>query len=149
MFLTRCSRKFFGKTRVGTFYFYKMSTADNTVTQLNAETVLTNELQITGNFVLKGVVVVTPKSGNRIKIGTVSPGVIIAPNGPLHDVTIIFPEQVSDGQIMFISFTQDVKRVHFTNGNFANKATLGPSVSAGDSITLFYHGDTGKWFKLA
>lgn len=119
------------------------------VNTLAANALSTSELSINGNFVLRGVAVVSPKSGNKVKIGAIGHGVIVAPNGPLNDVTVIFPEKAIDGQIMFISFTQDVKKVTFTNGNFANKSTLGPVVKAGDSITLFYHEATGKWYKLA
>jgi|SRR6478609_1363870 len=108
-----------------------------------------NHLTVGGNLTLKGVAVVNPKVGNKIKIGTIAPGVIVAPKGPLDEVTIIFPSKTTDGQVMFISFTQDVKNVIFTNAKFANGSVLGPTVKAGDSITLFYHGKTDKWYKLS
>src|SRR5690349_16586932 len=115
------------------------------VKELSASTLSTSDLNVNGNFVMKGVVVVSPRSGNKIKIGAIGHGVIVAPNGPLNDVTVVFPEHPKDGQVMFISFTQDVRRVTFANGNFANKSTLGPVVKGGDSITLFFHGQTNKW----
>jgi hypothetical protein len=116
---------------------------------LSATNLHTSDLNVAGNLSLKGVAVVVPKSGNRIKIGTISPGLIVAPFTKLEEVDIIFPEKPVDGQIMFISFTQDVKKVTFSNSNFANKSTLGPVVKAGDSITLFFHSGTNKWYKLA
>ncbi len=119
------------------------------VQSLTASTVSTSDLNVTGSFVLKGVIIASPKSGTKAVVGAVSPGVIIAPHGPLTDCRIIFPERVTDGQVMFISFTQDCKKCIFSNGNFANKSVLGPVVKAGDSITLFYHGATDKWYKLA
>ena len=108
-----------------------------------------NNLTVGGNLLLKGVAVVNPKGGNKVKVGSIAPGVIIAPMAPLDEVTIIFPSVVKDGQVMFISFTQDVKNVIFTNATFANGSIIGPSVKAGDSITLFYHAKTDKWYKLS
>lgn len=116
---------------------------------LTASSVSTSDLNVSGNFVLKGVAVVSPKSGNRIKIGAIAPGIIVAPMGPLEEVTVIFPQKVTDGQVMFISFTQNVKKVSFSNGKFAANSTIGPAVKGGDSITLFYHGASDKWYKLA
>lgn len=105
-------------------------------------------LAVTGNLILKGVTVVTPKTANKIKIGTLA-GVIIAPRTALDQVTIMFPQKKTDGQVMFLSFTQDVKSVTFTNAKFANGSLLGPSVKAGDSITLFYNAEMDKWYKLS
>lgn len=106
-------------------------------------------LAIGGNLILKGVAVVTPKTANKVMIGTIAPGVIVAPSAPLDEVTLMFPKKVNDGQVMFLSFTQDVKKVNFTNAKFANGSLLGPSVKAGDSITLFYNEKTDKWYKLS
>ena len=108
-----------------------------------------NNLSLGGNLLLKGVAVVNPKTANKVKIGTIAPGVIVAPKAPLDEVTMMFPMNVQDGQVMFLSFTQDVKKVNYTNANFANGSILGPSVQAGDSITLFYHAKTDKWYKLS
>jgi len=98
---------------------------------------------------MEGVAVVTPRNRNVVKVGTISPGVIVAPQSPLDEVTIIFPQSPTDGQIMFLSFTQPINSVHFTNASFANGSLLGPSVKAGDSITLFFNAKTGKWFRLS
>jgi len=119
------------------------------VNTLHATTVATQDMNIAGNLMLKGVAVVSPKDKQKVRIGAIAPGVIVAPNGPLKEVTIIFPVNVGDGQVMFLSFTQDVDNLVFTNAKFANGSTLGPKVKAGDTITLFYHEATNKWFKLA
>lgn len=108
-----------------------------------------NHLHVSGNMVLKGVAIVSPKPGNKIRIGTVAPGVIIAPSGPLSEVTLLFPKNVADGQVMYLSFTQDVGNLIYSGANFANGSQLGPKVKAGDSITLLYDKKTDKWYKLA
>lgn len=123
--------------------------AQKIVQSVTANAIYTSELNVGGNFVLKGVTVQSPTSSTKVVIGAVSPGVIIAPKQPLNDVRIVFPKHVTDGQVMFVSFTQDVKKCTFTNANFANKSTLGPTIKAGDSITLFYHAQTDKWYKLS
>lgn len=114
----------------------------------NPSDVSASDLHLHGNLVLKGVAVVNPKSSQKVKIGTISPGVIIAPKTPLKEVDIIFPKSVTDGQIMFLSFTQDIGTVNFVNAKFANKSSLS-SVKAGDTLTLFYHEGTDKWYKLS
>ena len=120
----------------------------HTVQNLHAETLSTGDISVTGNLLMKGVTVITPEKGTYVKIGLLSPGAIIAPLTALDQVTLMFPEHSTDGQLMFISFTQDVKQVFFTNSNFANASVLGPNVKAGDNVCLFYHGKTGKWYKL-
>lgn len=112
------------------------------------EILQTEDLHVGGNIVLKGVAVVTPLSGNKIKLGSIAPGVIIAPKNSLTELEVLFPSNVTDGQLLFISFTQDVEKVVFKNAKFANKSQLGPSVKAGDSITLFYNENSDKWYKL-
>lgn len=111
--------------------------------------VSTGSLDVSGSLALKGITVVSPQSGTAVKINLVAPGVIVAPSGGLTEATLVFPSQPLDGQIVFISFTQNVGKVIFTNGKFANASTLGPVVSAGDSIVLYYNGDTSKWYKLS
>jgi hypothetical protein len=106
------------------------------------------DLHVDGNFLLKGVAVVTPKEKQKVRIGTIAPGVIVAPVGPLKQTEVIFPPRVADGQVMFISFTQNVDNVVFTNAKFANGSSLGPKVKAGDSIALFYNEASDKWYKL-
>ena len=119
------------------------------VHSLTASAVTTNSLQIGGNFLLKGISVVSPKAGSTVTLGLASPGVIIAPTGSLAAATLVFPSHPQDGQVMYISFSQDVGKLSFTNGKFANTSLLGPSAAAGDSITLFYHEASGKWYKLS
>jgi hypothetical protein len=106
-------------------------------------------LAVGGNLILKGIAVIKPKTANKVKIGTIAPGVIVAPQGPLDEVTLVFPKKVVDGQVMFLSFTQDIKNVLFTNANFANGSLIGPSVKAGDSIALIYNAETNKWYKFS
>ena len=122
------------------------------VTSLTASNVInTSDLNVAGKFVLKGVSVFSPRNSKRVKIPIMSPGMILAPYGPLEEAVFIFPESeiVADGTVMYITVLQDIKKVSFTNGNFANMSQLGPYVKAGDSITLFYHKPSDKWYKLA
>lgn len=123
--------------------------AQKLVQSLTASTLATNTLQVGGSFVLKGISIVSPKPGTVVKVGLAAPGVIIAPSGSLTEATLIFPSRPVDGQIMYISFTQDVGKLTFTNGKFANTSLLGPSAKAGDNITLYFDEKTGKWYKLA
>lgn len=116
---------------------------------LDAEVLSANNLDVTGSLNLKGITVVSPPSGSSVKLTLSAPGVIVAPSGGLAEVTLEFPAQPEDGQVMFVSFTQDVAKVKFVSGKFANVSTLGPLVSAGDSILLFYNSETGKWYKLS
>ncbi len=117
-------------------------------TNVEAQNLSANDVRVHENFLLKGIIVVSPKGGNKIQMGAISPGVIVAPSTPLNELTIIFPIHPEDGQVMFLSFTQDIKKVIFVNGNFANQSTLGPTVKAGDSIMLFFHSKTNKWYKV-
>jgi hypothetical protein len=119
------------------------------VHSLTANAVSTNNLQVGGNFNLTGITVVSPKPGSSVTLGLASPGIIVAPAGSLTAATLVFPSHPVNGQVMYISFSQDVGKLTFANGKFANTSLLGPSASAGDSITLFYHADTAKWYKLA
>ena len=96
---------------------------------------------------MKGLTVSSPPSGSSVKVNLVSPGVIIAPSGPLAEVTLIFPTTATDGQIMSITFTQDVAKLTFTNSNFAHMSVIGPAVHAGDGVTLVFHGETNKWYR--
>lgn len=121
--------------------------ANKIVQSVSANTVNTTSLNVSGNFVLKGVTIVTPLSGHKIKVGAIGTGVIIAPTTSLDEVTVLFPQNSVDGQIMFISFTQDVKNVIFANAVFAN-ASLMKTAKAGDSITLFFNQESNKWYKL-
>ena len=109
-------------------------------------------LHVSGNLFLKGVKVVSPLNGQNVSLNieTGSPGIIVAPSSPIDsNVNIVFPNLVSDGQLLFISFTQDMQNVTFSNANFANKSVLGPIVSAGDSVMLFYNGASSKWYKIS
>jgi hypothetical protein len=116
---------------------------------VEAQNVSTNNLKIGGGLVLAGMNVFSGTNiGKKIKVPCIPPGVIVAPFKPLEQATIVFPETNRDGQIMFISFTQDVGKVAFENGNFANQSSF-TSAKAGDSITLFYNEPSNKWYKLA
>ncbi len=116
---------------------------------LDTQILNANAIDIGGSLSLKGITVVSPASGSNVKISVAAPGVIVAPSGGLSDVALQFPSNPSDGQVIFVSFTQDAAKVTFTNGKFANASVLGPVVSAGDSILIFYNGETGKWYKLS
>jgi hypothetical protein len=118
------------------------------VHSVTANTVSTNSLNVAGHFTMKGVTVISPEESGRVTIQVVSPGVIIAPSGPIGEVTVIFPSQPADGQVVYVSITQPAKAVRFTNGVFANASTLSSPVAAGASITLFFHAATRKWYKL-
>jgi hypothetical protein len=106
------------------------------------------DISVGGNLFLKGVAVVNPNSTNKVKIGTIAPGVIVAPKAPINEVTLLFPKRVHDGQVMFLSFTQDIRKILYTNAKFAHGSKL-DSVKAGDSIMIFYHAQTDKWYKLS
>ncbi len=116
---------------------------------LETTTLTTNALDIGGSLSLKGITVVSPASGSSVNISVATPGVIVAPSGGLAEVNLQFPANPVDGQVVFVSFTQDAAKVSFTNGKFANASVLGPAVSAGDSILVFFNGETGKWYKLS
>lgn len=116
-------------------------TASNSVT--------THDLNVSGNVNLKGIKILTPKvASTPTKILIASPGCIIAPSTTLSDLTLIFPSKPNDGQIIYLSFTQDIKKVQFENGNFANKSTLGGNIIAGDTLQLLYNQESNKWYKI-
>lgn len=98
---------------------------------------------------LKNVAVINITTGNRVKIGAISPGLIINSKKAIDDLIVVFPENCEDGQIMFLSFGQNFKRVSFSNGTFANGNVFGTDIKSGDSVTLFFHGATKKWYKLS
>ena len=107
-----------------------------------------SSLNVGGEFRLKGISLVQPTSGKTITVPIASPGVIVAPTGPMDLVTLIFPKKAQDGTIVFISFTQNIKHVAVVNAQMANKSLTSGPVSAGTSTTLFYHAKTDKWYKL-
>lgn len=105
-------------------------------------------LNLGGNLILKGLAVVNPKNQNKVMIGTIAPGVIIAPKQPLDEVTLLFPKNVQDGQVMYLSFTQDVAKIIFSGANFANASTIAKA-KAGDNLALVYHEKSNKWYKFS
>lgn len=107
---------------------------------------LTN-LTLSGDCLFKGVKVESPKSGDIVDIGT--QGLIVAPSGSLSKLTIAMPSSAQDGQVLYLSFTQDVELCEFLSLiQFSNKSLLGPVIKAGDCITLMYNKERNKWFKL-
>jgi len=107
----------------------------------------TKNLQFSKSL-LTGVSVFNPNNGDTINIG--DSGVVISPLGPLSGtLEVAFPESPQDGQVVHISFTQDVGNVYFTGGRFAAKSALSGKVLGGTTLTLFYHGGTNKWYKLS
>ncbi|RKO94848.1 hypothetical protein BDK51DRAFT_34353 [Blyttiomyces helicus] len=119
------------------------------VHSISANLVSTKDLNVFGAWVLKGINVVSPTTETYLIVNAAPPGVIIAPTSPLQEVVVKFPQNCADSTIIFVSFTQDVQNVVFSDGKFANKASIGPFVTAGDSITLFYNKSSNKWFKLS
>ena len=103
---------------------------------------------IWGNLHLKNVAVVTPSTGNNVRIGSSATGVIVAPTGTLAALTLTFPTGV-DGRVLHLSFTQDITTLSTAGATFANASAPGPAITAGATYTLIYNGASGKWFKLA
>ncbi len=97
-------------------------------------------------FDLRGVTV-SKVQGPRAKLGLIPPGCILAPEGKLEELTLVFPEHPVDGQLMFVTFSADVKKVTLTNA-VINEALFAKGAKAGQSFTLFFHQETHKWFKL-
>lgn len=111
------------------------------------DVVVGTDVHVNSVLLMKGIQVETPANNNETTILLHGGGAIIAPVSPRKKIILAFPRS-ADGHVMFISFTQDIDCVVFTNGNFANQSTIGPQVKAGDSITLFYHQKADKWFKI-
>lgn len=116
--------------------------------RIHAYSIDAGNATIWGNLHLKNVAVVTPATGNNVRIGSSAAGVIVAPTAALAALTLTFPTGV-DGRVLYLAFTQDITALTTAGGTFANASAPGPAISAGTTCTLIYNGASGKWFRLA
>jgi len=101
---------------------------------------------ISGPLHLNGVQIKSPESGDCVY--ACGQGLIVAPKSTLGSLCICMPKAPCHGQVLYLSFTQDIKNISYKSPvSFANKSQLA-CAAAGDNITLIYNQEYNKWFKL-
>jgi hypothetical protein len=97
-------------------------------------------------IVYNGVSFESPLSGSQVESG--SQGLVVCPGGTLSKLTVNFPHSPLHGQVLTLSFTQNVVNlVLSTTHGFAHKSNL-TSAKAGNSQTFIFNSSNNKWFKF-
>ena len=114
---------------------------------LNTTTSNTGSIVVNNVFSLQGVGIESPRSGDTVQVG--SQGLIVAPVDTLGSLVVKMPDSAIDGQVLYLSFSQDIKKVSFVSTlNMANKSSV-TFVHAGDTLSLIFNEKLNKWFKLS
>lgn len=112
---------------------------------LSASTLTTPQANLSGKLSLSGIQYAVPLTGDTVTINATSPGVMIKPADTIATLTVVFPDEPSEGQIIIITSVEEITAITYTLGE-GHSFAVAPSAGLDGTVRFLFTNDI--WFPI-